>query len=66
MAMNLDIVKKKINDAEVIEELMLLGEKIFKKNDDAVCIVTYLLEKAYMVGRNYTKRIKDEALPDVD
>ena len=66
MDVNLDIVKKKIGDTEVIEELMILGEKIFRKNDDAVCIVTYLLEKAYMMGKNYEKMAKSGAPTDDD
>ena len=62
--MNLDFVKKKINETKVIEELMILGEKIFKKNDDAVCIVTYLLEKAYVMGKNYAKKAKDNTFDE--
>ena len=66
MDANLDIVKKKIGDTEVIEELMILGEKIFKKNDDAICIVTYLIEKAYMMGKHYEKTAKNGAMSDDD
>ena len=66
MDANLDTAKKKINDTKVIEELMILGEKIFKKNEDAVCIVTYLLEKAYIMGKEYEKKAKDGAMTDDD
>ena len=66
MDMKLDLAKKRIDDAKVIEELMMLGEKIFKKNDDAVCVVTYLIEKAYVMGKNYAKRAKNNSLPEIE
>ena len=57
--MNIDPTKKKIDEARVVEELMMLGEKIFAKNEDAVCLVTYLIEKAYLMGKASKKVIID-------
>ena len=36
---------------------MLLGEKMFKKNDEAVCAVTYLIERAYLLGMQNKAKI---------
>ena len=58
--MDLDLIKKKIGEVNVVEELMMLGEKIFKKNEDAVCVVTYLIEKAYLMGKANHKVIQED------
>ena len=58
--MNIEKLKEIINSTEVVEELMMLGEKVFKKNDDAVCAVTYFIERAYIMGKqNKVKTIDD-------
>ena len=48
----LKVIKNKITSTHIIEDLFSLGEKIFKKNDDAVCVMAYMLEQAYILGRN--------------
>ena len=56
----MDNLKETIDSARVVEELMMLGEKVFKKNDDAVCAVTYFVERAYMMGKqNKSKNTED-------
>ena len=56
--MSIEKLKETIDSARVVEELMMLGEKIFKKNDDAVCAVTYFIERAYLIGKqNKVKKI---------
>ena len=49
--MNIEKLKENIEAIESVEKLMLLGEKIFNKSDEAVCAVTYLIERAYMLGK---------------
>ena len=49
--MNIEKLKEKIETTETIIKLMKIGEKIFEKNDDAVCAVTYLIERAYILGK---------------
>ena len=44
-------MKKTIDSIEVVEELMLLGEKVFKNSDDAICVITYFIERAYIMGK---------------
>ena len=58
----MDIVKLKemIESTEVVEELMMLGEKVFKKNEDAVCAITYFIERAYMMGKQNKVKTFDE------
>jgi len=54
--MNTEKLKKNIETTKTVIKLMRIGEKIFEKNDDAVCAVTYLIERAYILG----KQSKDE------
>ena len=58
--MNMENFKQTIDSTEAVEDLMKLAEKIFKKNDDAVCSVTYFIERAYVMGKqNKVKTIDD-------
>ena len=56
--MNIDVLKKRIETTETVEKLMRIGEKIFLKNDDAVCAVTYLIERAYILGKENNDQTK--------
>ena len=59
--MNVEKLKNNnIETIESVEKLMLLGEKIFKKNDEAVCAVTYLIERAYMLGKQNKTKIPND------
>ena len=49
--MNVEKLKEKIETTETIIKLMKIGEKIFEKSDDAVCAITYLIERAYTLGK---------------
>jgi len=49
--MDIKKVKEKIETTETVTKLMKIGEKIFEKSDDAVCAVTYLIERAYTLGK---------------
>ena len=49
--MEIDKLKETIETAESVEKLWKIGEKIFGKNDNAVCAVTYLIERAYILGK---------------
>ena len=44
-------IKKTIETTTTVEKLWKIGEKIFGKNDSAVCTVTYLIERAYILGK---------------
>ena len=54
--MEIEKLKKTIETAETVEKLWKIGEKIFGKNDNAVCAVTYLIERAYILGKQDTKK----------
>ena len=58
--MNIQKLKEIIDSTEVVEELMMLGEKVFKKNDDAVCAVAYFIERAYIMGKRNKVKTTDE------
>jgi len=49
--MDISKLKKTIETTETVQKLWKIGEKIFGKNDDAVCAVTYLIERAYKLGK---------------
>ncbi|MCL2184586.1 MAG: hypothetical protein FWB86_01855 [Treponema sp.] len=49
--MNTEKLKEKIETTETIGKLMKIGEKVFEKSEDAVCAVTYLIERAYILGK---------------
>ena len=49
--MNIENLKEKIETTENVIKLMKIGEKIFEKSDDAVCAITYLIERAYILGK---------------
>ena len=58
--MDMEKIKNNIETIESVEKLMKLGEKVFMKSDEAVCAVTYLIERAYILGiQNKTKISND-------
>jgi len=52
--MNTDKLKKTIETTETVGKLWKIGEKLFGKNENAVCAVTYLIERAYILGKQDT------------
>jgi len=61
--MDTDKLKKTIETTETVENLWKIGEKIFEKNDNAVCAVTYLIERAYVLGK---QEIEKRIIPEIN
>ena len=59
--MNLEKFKEKVDSAEVVEELVVLSEKVFGKcNDDVKIVVAMFIEKSYLMGKqNQIKAFND-------
>ncbi|MDR0501914.1 MAG: hypothetical protein LBH16_01190 [Treponema sp.] len=57
--MDIEKIKKTIETTKTVENLWKIGEKIFVKNDNAVCAVTYLIERAYMLGKQDNEKINN-------
>jgi hypothetical protein len=59
--MNLEKFKEKVDSAEVVEELVVLSDKVFGKcNDDVKVVVTMFIEKSYLMGKqNQIKAFND-------
>jgi len=55
--MNMEKLKNNIETIENVKKLMILGEKVFKKSDEAVCAITYLIERAYLLGKQNKVKI---------
>jgi len=49
--MDIELMKTTIETTKTVEKLWKIGEKLFGKNDNAVCAVTYLIERAYILGK---------------
>ncbi|MCL2210941.1 MAG: hypothetical protein FWB95_03350 [Treponema sp.] len=54
--MDIEKIKTTIETTKTVEKLWKIGEKIFGKNDNAVCAVTYLIERAYILGKQDTEK----------
>jgi len=52
--MDIKKIKTTIETTKTVENLWKIGEKIFAKNDNAICVVTYLIERAYVLGKQDT------------
>jgi hypothetical protein len=61
--MDIEKLKVTIDKTETVENLWKIGEKIFAKNDNAVCVVTYLIERAYALGM---KEIEKRIIPTIN
>jgi hypothetical protein len=59
--MNLEKFKEKVNSAEVVEELVVLSEKVFGKcSDEVKVVVEIFIEKSYLMGKqNQIKAFND-------
>jgi len=49
--MEIEKLKETIETTKTVGKLWKIGEKLFGKNEDAVCAVTYLIERAYILGK---------------
>ena len=59
--MNIDKLKESLESTKVIEELLILSNKVFGKNSDEVIeVVEMFISKSYLLGkRNMMKVIED-------
>ena len=60
--MNLEKLKETVESAEVVEELLVLSQKVFGKcSDDVKSVVEKLIAKSYLMGKqNHAKIITDD------
>jgi len=59
--MNLEKLKEKLDTAGVVEELIVLSEKVFGKCDDDVKkVVEMFITKSYLMGKQNQVKTFDE------
>jgi len=50
--MNFDKLNEKLDSSEVVEELIILSQKVFDKNsDDVKKVVELFITKSYLMGK---------------
>jgi hypothetical protein len=59
--MNLEKIKEKIDTAEVVEELIILSNKVFGKSSDNVQkIIEMFITRSYLMGKKNMVKTFDE------
>ena len=59
--MNLDRLKENIDSTGVVEELIILSQKVFSKSsDDAKKVIEMLITKSYLMGKKNMVKIVEE------
>ena len=59
--MNLEKLKEKVDSTEVVEELLVLSQKVFDKcNDDVKNVVEMFITKSYLMGKKNQVQTLDE------
>jgi len=59
--MNIDTLKEKLDSAEVVEELIILSQKVFGKNSDEVKkVVEMFITKSYVMGKHNQVKTFDD------
>jgi len=59
--MDLDKLQEKLNSADVVEELIILSNKVFdKNNDDVKKVVEMFITSSYLMGKR--NMIKPDAI----
>ncbi|MDR0503390.1 MAG: hypothetical protein LBH16_08735 [Treponema sp.] len=60
--MNLEKLKERIDSTDVVEELIILSEKVFtKSNDEIKKVIEMFITKSYLMGKkNLTKVVIEE------
>ena len=59
--MNWDKLKENINSTDVVEELIILSEKVFgKSSDDVKKVVEMFISKSYLMGKKNLVKTIDE------
>jgi len=59
--MNFDKLKETINSTDIVEELVVLSNKVFNKSsDDAKKVIEMFITKSYLMGKkNMIKTVND-------
>jgi len=59
--MNFEKLKETVNSTEIVEELVVLSNKVFNKSsDDAKKVIEMFITKSYLMGKkNMIKTIND-------
>jgi len=59
--MNLDKIKERIDSTGVVEELIVLSNKVFEKNSDEVKkVIETFITKSYLMGKKNMAKPFDE------
>jgi hypothetical protein len=59
--MNLEKLKENVDSTEVVEELIILSQKVFTKCDDNVKnVVEMFITKSYLMGKKNAVKTFDE------
>jgi disulfide oxidoreductase YuzD len=59
--MNLEKLKEKIDSVEVVEELIILSEKVLgKSNDEVKKVIELFITKSYLMGKKNMTKVIDE------
>jgi len=59
--MNMEKLKEKINSTEVVEELIILSEKVFGKNNDEVKkVIEMFISRSYLMGKHNAVKTFDD------
>jgi len=59
--MNLEKFKEKVDSTEVVEELIILSQKVFGKcNDDVKKVIEMFITKSYLMGKKNMVKTFDE------
>ena len=59
--MNMEKLKERVDTAEVVEELLILSDKVFGKNsDDVKKVIDMFITRSYLLGKkNMSKSFDD-------
>ena len=59
--MNIEALEEKLNSAEVVEELIILSQKVFGKSSDEVKkVVEMFVTKSYVMGKHNQVKTFDD------
>ena len=59
--MNLEKLSEKVDASKVVEELIILSNKVFDKNDDEVKkVIEMFITRSYLMGKQNTAKIFDD------
>ena len=59
--MNMEKLKERVDAADVVEELLILSNKVFGKNSEEVIkAIDMFITKSYLLGKKNMTKIVDE------